>query len=210
MNRIFVIGDIHGCYERLKTLLKKLHIKNNDMLIFLGDYIDRGTDSKKVVEEVINLKSQYHIITLLGNHEKMLLDILQKSLPIEMWLFNGGETTLLSYGIKKYNISSDLFPSEHIEFFKSLLPYYEMGNYIFVHAGLKPNIPLGKQSIDDLVWIRDEFIYSDCDFGKVVVFGHTPLAEPLFLKNKIGIDTGAVYGGKLTCLVLPEKEIIQT
>ena len=132
MNRIFVIGDIHGCYERLKTLLKKLHIKNNDMLIFLGDYIDRGTDSKKVVEEVINLKSQYHIITLLGNHEKMLLDILQKSLPIEMWLFNGGETTLLSYGIKKYNISSDLFPSEHIEFFKSLLPYYEMGNYIFV------------------------------------------------------------------------------
>ncbi|MCK4278708.1 MAG: metallophosphoesterase [Desulfurellaceae bacterium] len=210
MNRIFVIGDIHGCYERLKTLFKKLHIKNNDMLIFLGDYIDRGTDSKKVVEEVINLKSQYHIITLLGNHEKMLLDILQKSLPIEMWLFNGGETTLLSYGIKKYNISSDLFPPEHIEFFKSLLPYYEMGNYIFVHAGLKPNIPLGKQSIDDLVWIRDEFIYSDCDFGKVVVFGHTPLAEPLFLKNKIGIDTGAVYGGKLTCLVLPEKEIIQT
>ncbi|MEA1995393.1 MAG: metallophosphoesterase [Campylobacterota bacterium] len=210
MERIFVIGDIHGCYERLKTLLKKLHIKNNDMLIFLGDYIDRGTDSKKVVEEVINLKSQYHIITLLGNHEKMLLDILQKSLPIEMWLFNGGETTLLSYGIKKYNISSDLFPPEHIEFFKSLLPYYEMGNYIFVHAGLKPNIPLGKQSIDDLVWIRDEFIYSDCDFGKVVVFGHTPLAEPLFLKNKIGIDTGAVYGGKLTCLVLPEKEIIQT
>jgi serine/threonine protein phosphatase 1 len=210
VNRIFVIGDIHGCYERLKTLFKKLHIKNNDMLIFLGDYIDRGTDSKKVVEEVINLKSQYHIITLLGNHEKMLLDILQKSLPIEMWLFNGGETTLLSYGIKKYNISSDLFPPEHIEFFKSLLPYYEMGNYIFVHAGLKPNIPLGKQSIDDLVWIRDEFIYSDCDFGKVVVFGHTPLAEPLFLKNKIGIDTGAVYGGKLTCLVLPEKEIIQT
>jgi serine/threonine protein phosphatase 1 len=210
VNRIFVIGDIHGCYERLKTLLKKLHIKNNDMLIFLGDYIDRGADSKKVVEEIINLKSQYHIITLLGNHEKMLLDILQKSLPIEMWLFNGGETTLLSYGIKKYNISSDLFPSEHLEFFKSLLPYYEMGNYIFVHAGLKPNIPLGKQSIDDLVWIRDEFIYSDCDFGKVVVFGHTPLAEPLFLKNKIGIDTGAVYGGKLTCLVLPEKEIIQT
>lgn len=210
MNRIFVIGDIHGCYERLKTLLKKLHIKNNDMLIFLGDYIDRGTDSKKVVEEVINLKSQYHIITLLGNHEKMLLDILQKSLPIETWLFNGGETTLLSYGIKKYNISSDLFPPEHIEFFKSLLPYYEMDNYIFVHAGLKPNIPLGKQSIDDLVWIRDEFIYSDCDFGKVVVFGHTPLAEPLFLKNKIGIDTGAVFGGKLTCLVLPEKEIIQT
>lgn len=210
MERIFVIGDIHGCYERLKTLLKKLHIKNNDILIFLGDYIDRGTDSKKVVEEVINLKSQYHIITLLGNHEKMLLDILQKSLPIEMWLFNGGKTTLLSYGIKKYNISSDLFPPEHIEFFKSLLPYYEMGNYIFVHAGLKPNIPLGKQSIDDLVWIRDEFIYSDCDFGKVVVFGHTPLAEPLFLKNKIGIDTGAVYGGKLTCLVLPEKEIIQT
>ncbi|MCD6130112.1 MAG: metallophosphoesterase [Deltaproteobacteria bacterium] len=209
MNRIFVIGDIHGCYERLKTLLEKLHIKNNDMLIFLGDYIDRGTDSKKVVEEVINLKSQYHIITLLGNHEKMLLDILQKSLPIEMWLFNGGETTLLSYGIKKYNISSDLFPPEHIEFFKSLLPYYEMDNYIFVHAGLKPNIPLEKQSIDDLVWIRDEFIYSDCDFGKVVVFGHTPLAEPLFLKNKIGIDTGAVYGEKLTCLVLPEKEIIQ-
>jgi len=209
VNRIFVIGDIHGCYERLKTLLEKLHIKNNDMLIFLGDYIDRGTDSKKVVEEVINLKSQYHIITLLGNHEKMLLDILQKSLPIEMWLFNGGETTLLSYGIKKYNISSDLFPPEHIEFFKSLLPYYEMDNYIFVHAGLKPNIPLEKQSIDDLVWIRDEFIYSDCDFGKVVVFGHTPLAEPLFLKNKIGIDTGAVYGEKLTCLVLPEKEIIQ-
>jgi len=209
VNRIFVIGDIHGCYEKLKTLLEKIHVKNNDMLVFLGDYIDRGADSKKVVDEVINLKSRHHTVTLLGNHEKMLLDVLQKGLPIEMWLFNGGEATLLSYGIRGHDISFHLFPPEHMEFFRSLLPYYETDNYIFVHAGLRPNIPLRKQSVDDLVWIRDEFIYSDCNFGKVVVFGHTPLAEPVFMRNKIGIDTGAVYGGKLTCLILPERQVLQ-
>ncbi len=209
MNRIFAIGDVHGCYERLGILLKKLHIKEDDVLLFLGDYIDRGENSKKVVDKVISLKSQHNTITLLGNHEKMLLDVLQKNLSIETWLFNGGETTLLSYGIKTYNVSSNLFPPEHIQFFKNLVLYYETDRYIFVHAGLKPNVALEEQSIDDLVWIRDEFIYSDCDFGKIIVFGHTPLAEPLFMKNKIGIDTGAVYGGKLTCLVLPEQQIVQ-
>jgi serine/threonine protein phosphatase 1 len=209
VNRIFVIGDVHGCYERLGILLKKVHPKEDDVLLFLGDYIDRGENSKKVVDKVISLESQYNTITLLGNHEKMLLDVLQKKLSIDIWLFNGGGATLLSYNIKTYNVSPNLFPPEHIQFFKNLALYYETDKYIFVHAGLKPNIALKEQSIDDLVWIRDEFIYSDCDFGKIVIFGHTPLAEPLFMKNKIGIDTGAVYGGKLTCLVLPEQQIVQ-
>ena len=105
---------------------------------------------------------------------------------------------------KKINV-----PENHLEFFKSLLPYYETEDYIFVHAGLRPGISLEKQNIDDLTWIRYEFIRSTYDFGKIVVFGHTSLPETLIQPNKIGIDTGAVYGGYLTCVVLPETKIIQ-
>jgi len=204
MEKIFAIGDIHGCFDKLCALMDKIKIdRNNDILLFLGDYIDRGSSSFDVVEYLIDLKKHFQkIIFLKGNHEEMLAKyLLGEDRPA--YLKNGGQPTLESY-IKRSRMSgSFLIPQKHLDFFKSLSLYYESDNYIFVHAGLRENIPLEMQDPTDFLWIREDFIYSDFDFGKRVVFGHTPYMEPLVELNKIGIDTGAVYGNKLTCVELP-------
>ncbi len=213
MGRIFAIGDIHGCISNLKSIMDTIDIDaQNDALVFIGDYIDRGPDSKGVVDFVLELRENIeHVICLLGNHELMFLDYLHdKNVYKEMFLINGGDHTISSYGVVETTDKIRVnVPENHMEFFTSLLPYYETEDYIFVHAGLRPAIPLEKQDIEDLIWIRHEFINSSYDFGKTVVFGHTPLPQPLIDSNKIGIDTGAVYGGKLTCVELPEVRIYQ-
>lgn len=213
MKKIFAVGDIHGCISNLKGIMNMIDIDaENDTLIFIGDYIDRGPNPKGVVDFVLQLRrSINHVICLMGNHEQMFLDYINDGdVYKEMFLINGGDYTISSYGVVKTagKIRVDV-PENHMEFFTSLLPYHETEDYIFVHAGLKPAIPLEKQDIEDLIWIRHEFINSTYDFGKIVVFGHTPLRQPLINENKIGIDTGAVYGGKLTCVELPEKKIYQ-
>jgi serine/threonine protein phosphatase 1 len=213
MNKIFAIGDIHGCLGKLEALMQNIDANpQNDTLIFIGDYIDRGKSSREVVDYIILLKSEYKkVVCLLGNHEYMLIRYLE-GLDEDMYLENGGIATLHSYGIR---LSDDpekrkaKIPREHREFFESLLPYYETRNYIFVHAGLKPGLPLRQQTMSDLLWIRHEFVDTEDDFGKMVVFGHTPLNYPLIMPNKIGIDTGAIYGGKLTCVELPSVKIHQ-
>jgi serine/threonine protein phosphatase 1 len=122
------------------------------------------------------------------------------------FLANGGQATLDSY-LKDHSHAEDsTIPSIHLDFFDNLRLFYETDQYVFVHAGLKDNFPIDEQDEWDMLWIRDEFIYSDFDFGKRVIFGHTPFREPLVLDNKIGIDTGAVYGNKLTCVELPAVE----
>ena len=212
MNKIFAIGDIHGCLDRLRTLIKNLDIdRQHDILVFIGDYIDRGKSSKEVVDYMIKLRGEFNNICLMGNHEQMFLNYLAGTNE-EMYLFNGGTTTLSSYGIDRTSpphIRRQAIPPEHLHFFQSLLPYYETEDYIFVHAGLMPGLSLGEQDIHDLLWMRQEFIYSDYDFGKLVIFGHTPFGSPLIMPNKIGIDTGAATSGKLTCLELPTVKIHQ-
>jgi len=200
MGNIFAIGDIHGCLEKLEKMFSLLEISKDDTVVFLGDYVDRGPQSKEVVGFVIDLKKKHNVICLLGNHEEMFLNCLD-GINENLHLMNGGLTTIRSYG--------GSIPREHMEFFKSLLPYYETEEYIFVHAGLKPNIPLEEQDIEWLTWIRYEFINSKYDFGKTVIFGHTPLEFPLVEENKIGIDTGAAMGGMLTCIELPRRRILQ-
>lgn len=212
MERIFAVGDIHGCSSKLEDIMKLMDIDaKNDMLVFMGDYIDRGKDPKGVVDIVLNLRERIKkVVCLLGNHEQMFLDYLSDDKFKKFFLANGGESTIASYGFVKTDEGMKVnVPDSHMQFFKSLLPYYETNDYIFVHAGLKPDIPLEKQEVEDLIWIRHEFIRSPCDFGKTVVFGHTPLARPLIDSNKIGIDTGAAYGGKLTCVQLPKVRIYQ-
>lgn len=214
MNKIFAIGDIHGCLEKLKALMKKIDMdKKRDTLVFIGDYIDRGKFSKEVVDYVIGLQGEYeNLIFLLGNHEQMFMNYL-KGVDEGLYLGNGGISNLCSYEIF---ISDNMeerkgkIPQDHLKFFQSLLPYYETDRYIFAHAGLRPGILLKDQTMEDLLWIRYEFIQADDDFGKTVVFGHTPMNNPWVEKNKIGIDTGAVYGGKLTCVELPLLKIYQT
>ncbi len=214
MERIFAIGDIHGCFDKLEKLMGILPLKHeNDRLVFIGDYIDRGPRSRDVVDFVIDIRKRYEKITcLLGNHESMLLQYLDRpgSETRSLYFLNGGDATAASYGYCEPPEEDMIdIPTEHLDFFRSLLPFYETPDYIFVHAGLRPGVPLREQSLDDLVWIRHEFIYSDFDFGKTVVFGHTPFSSPLIEDNKIGIDTGAVYGGSLTCVELPSRTIYE-
>jgi serine/threonine protein phosphatase 1 len=216
-----VIGDIHGCLNKLEQLWARIVPRpDKDQLVFLGDYIDRGEDSSGVLDYLLQLKETYaDTIFLMGNHEKMFMDFLA-GVDRALFIYNGGESTLRSYigridnfwrntqGISDEEALNLLVPERHRAFLQELHPYYETENYIMVHAGLKHGVPLEQQSQDDLVWIREEFIYSEEDFGKTIVFGHTPFVRPLVLENKIGIDTGAVYGNSLTCLILPDLEFI--
>jgi len=205
MGKIFAIGDIHGSFDRLQDLMQKIPVDfANDTLVFIGDYIDRGPGSVEVVEYLLDLKKRVSgAIFLKGNHEDMLEKYLDGTDRFT-YLLNGGQNTLDSYLSKTDRSGSFPIPPDHMEFFKSLRLYYETEAYIFVHAGLRPKVPLASQETEDLLWIRDKFIYSKYNFGKPVVFGHTPLEKPLVEPNKIGIDTGAVYGNALTCVQLPD------
>ena len=204
--KFFAIGDIHGNLLHLEQLLEKIKPALNqekDTLVFLGDYIDRGPASKGVVDLILQLRKDLpHVVCLKGNHEDMLLDWVLNGKNYDLYLYNGGGATITSYS----QDNEFKLPQEHLDFFTSLLLYYETENYIFVHAGIRGGIPLEEQDPHDLIWIRDEFILSPHDYGKTVVFGHTPLQRVFIAPNKIGIDTGAVYGGTLTCLELPAQQ----
>ncbi len=207
MNKIFAIGDIHGCLDKLRSLIQVIGAEPaGDTLVFIGDYIDRADGGPDVVDYVLAIKKKYSkVICLCGNHENMLLRYLD-GIDEDLYLNNGGLATLNAYGISKSDSlrkRKAKIPADHLRFFESLLLYYETDDYIFVHAGLAPAVPLILQATHDLLWVRQEFITSDYDFGKRVIFGHTHLKEPLIMQNKIGIDTGAVYGGRLSCLELP-------
>ena len=207
MQRIFAVGDIHGCYQKLCALMDKIPLnKEQDQLLFIGDYIDRGPGSIEVLDYLIDLKKRLPgIIFLKGNHEDMLQNYLDGNDRFT-YLLNSGQKTLDAY-LNKQSAAADYpVPPAHLEFLSELRLYYQTEDYIFVHAGMRDKVPLESQKETDLLWIRDEFIYSDYDFGKRVVFGHTPFKEPLVQTNKIGIDTGAVYGNRLTCVQLPEMK----
>jgi len=207
-NKIFAIGDIHGCLWSLEKLLNILPVNwGKDLVIFLGDYIDRGPDPRGVIEKILELKEFYKdkIITLKGNHEWMFERFL-KGIDIDVFLYNGGGMTLKSYYSKEGHLE---IPEEHLKFLRELKLYYETEDYIFVHAGLRPGKELKEQSEEDLLWIRESFYLSEYKFPKTIVFGHTPFPAPLILEDRIGIDTGCVYGGALTAIELPEKKIYQ-
>jgi len=203
--RTLIIGDIHGCLEMLKRLLEKIDYRpEKDSLIFLGDYIDRGNDAMGVVEFILSLsRLSSNIRCLLGNHEAIFLDYLEGR-DRRSFILNDGATTLQSYHAARGAAEGPLVPETHMKFFKSLKVYIELDDYLVVHAGFKPYLAIDKQPMTEMIWIREPFIYSDYNFGKRVIFGHTPFAEPLVMPNKIGLDTGAVYGNKLTCLDLSE------
>ncbi len=210
MQKIFAVGDIHGCSDKLFALLDKIELDpKQDLLVFIGDYVDRGTGSFEVVEFLVDLKHRVdHIVFLKGNHEDMLLEYLSGHDRFT-YLMNGGQSTLDSYLKRKKPGEAHPIPEAHMAFYQSLVLYHETPDYLFVHAGIRKKIPIDRQDTHDLLWIRSEFIKSDFDFGKKVVFGHTPFRQPLVLPNKIGIDTGAVYGNKLTCVKLPDMVFYQ-
>ena len=204
---IYAIGDIHGCKIQLIKLIEKLPLQKEDILVFLGDYIDRGADSKGVINFLIDLSKKHEkTVFIKGNHEWMFQQFYTYRDPEswERWEYNGAKRTLESYG------GIDNIPKEHLKFIENTKIYHSEKNFFFVHAGVKPHVSVGEQKEKDMLWIRDEFIYSKEPLkGYTVVFGHTPNEEPLIQNDKIGVDTGCIYGGKLSCVRLEDKKIFQ-
>ena len=184
--RLIAIGDIHGEIEKLNSLLDKLNLQAGDKVIFLGDYIDRGLNSKAVIERVLDLSKKIECVFLKGNHEDMLLKtkITQSQDDIEHWLLSGGISTYDNYG------DYPAIFNTHGKFLDSLKLYHIEQNYMFVHAGINPKKELSEQTKDDLLWIREEFLDNSHNLPYKIIFGHTPFIEPLILNDKIGIDTG--------------------
>lgn len=214
--RVLVVGDIHGCRHELDLMLADLAAGPGDTLVFLGDYVDRGPDVRGVVQRLVELQAgaTARTVFLRGNHEDMLLGYLGRGGHYgEAFLANGGDVTVRSYGVTG-RPSPDRFeralPTAHLEFLSTTTFLHDEPDYLMVHAGLRPDRPLERQSPHDLIWIRDEFIARPHGFGKTVIFGHTPMREVLEdLPYKIGIDTGCVYGGRLTCLEVESGTLYQ-
>jgi serine/threonine protein phosphatase 1 len=214
MNRSFAIGDIHGCLDKLKDLINLIDPTKEDRLIFLGDYIDRGGSSSGVIDYLIDLAGRIPCIFLRGNHEDMFITFLEFGTNRTIFFANGGMKTIESYVKPERFMSNDqiarILPDTHRHFFSNLKLYHEDEHYLYVHAGIKPQVPMRDQEKYDLIWIRDEFISSPTGIHKKVIFGHTPFARPMVKPDKIGIDTGAVYGGVLTAIELPGEIFIQS
>ena len=204
-NRLLAIGDIHGCLDQLKVLMDKVLPTASDQVVFLGDYVDRGPAGAGVIDYLLEFGNTFPATVFLrGNHEQMFADYLEGHDP-SAFLMNGGLKTLSSY----QDNGQWPIPSSHHTFLKTLSNCYETEGFIFVHAGLRPGIPLSEQDNSDLIWIRREFISSNYDWGKTVVYGHTPLEEPFLAESRIGLDTGCVYGRQLTCCEVRTRKIWQ-
>lgn len=212
----FVIGDIHGMGEALTSILTAIDDYLRDVphedykIIFLGDYIDRGPDSKNVVETIrqLQLTAPDKIITLKGNHELMYLEALNGGYSDkELFRYNGGDATLKSYGVES---EADI-PFTHKQFFRETRYSYQDDLRYFVHAGIKPRLPLDMQTNHDRVWIREEFLASPGPFPKYIVHGHTPRKwdnyHDMTSKIRLNLDFGAVYGGYLVCAVFNDTEV---
>jgi diadenosine tetraphosphatase ApaH/serine/threonine PP2A family protein phosphatase len=217
--RLYVIGDIHGRLDLLDQLIDAIkrdvgQVASDCLTVTLGDYIDRGPDSRGVIERLLANPFPTPYIALKGNHELLLESFLVDPVVAEHWRRFGAAETLHSYGVpvsglmagKAYEEAAaglrDAMPAQHTRFLRSLRTSYSNDKYFFCHAGVRPGVSLEEQSDEDLLWIRGEFLNSTIDFGKVVVHGHTPVKEPEVLPNRINIDTGAFATGHLTCVVL--------
>ena len=214
MDRTFAIGDIHGCLDKLEDLIKLIDPGPKDSLIFLGDYVDRGESASEVIDYLIDLARRVPCVFLRGNHEDMFITFLEFGSNKTIFFANGGLKTIESY-IKPERFTGNdqvarSLPEAHRDFLSNLKLYHEDEGYIYVHAGIKPGNPMIEQDRYDLLWIRDEFIFSPTGMEKKVIFGHTPFARPMVKADKIGIDTGAVYGGALTAIEIPGETFIQS
>lgn len=213
--KYLAIGDIHGCLQSLNGLLKKLDdYRDEYTFVFVGDYIDRGPDSRGVVERLLAFNEEQECVFLRGNHEQMLLDAYFDN-KLDMWLMNGGKSTLSSYEATYDNIT---FPDEHLTFYKNTKMYFNTEDYFFVHAGLSPGRTIAESLQDErhvaqFLWERSHLNAFETPWEKTVIFGHTPRPHPIRKPNMLGIDTGCVYDslgyGKLTAVILPEQKFVQ-
>ena len=230
-SQIFAVGDIHGCKDLLDIIHKKIEIattrkSGKKLIIYLGDYIDRGPDIKGTIDTLINFNlPNVEKIFLLGNHEQMLLDVLEeKNNSLYNWISNSGLETIESYGedLSKY-IDENLeltfekkivtkikkfLPKAHFNFFNNLKLYHIWNNYLFVHAGINPNLSIEKQQKETLIWTREKsFLDPLMTYDKIVVHGHTAKENIEKFPYRINLDTGSFYSGKLSCLLIENKQL---
>jgi serine/threonine protein phosphatase 1 len=227
---IFAIGDIHGCIKQLVTLQDKIfnypqYNKEEDLLLYLGDYIDRGPGSKDVINHILQLQTEgIKSIFLMGNHEQFMIDFLfNKINNLNNWIINGADQTFKSYDIeiaefikdgfeddnidKLRNIFLSKLTKEHVYFFNNLKLTYIMGDYLFVHAGINPEKSLSEQNKIDFLWSRsDQFFDKNFKFEKIIVHGHSPEKEVINFPYRINVDTGSFFSGKLSCVCLNDKD----
>ena len=212
--RIYAIGDIHGCDAQLAKLhaviaedLARRPV-DSAVLLHIGDYVDRGADTAGVLTRLARGPriDGAAVVNLLGNHDETMLHALSGDRAAATdWLFAGGKAALASYGIDPDSPRGswpEAVPAAHLEFLRGLTLSHREGGYLFVHAGIRPGVGLHEQTREDMLRIRQPFLYTEQDLGAVVVHGHTPVKAPVVRHNRIAIDTGAVFGGQLTCLVL--------
>lgn len=213
--RVYAIGDVHGCLDRLTRLHAAIAVDleirpvADPLLLHIGDYIDRGPDSAQVIGYLRGPSPVRgaRMVNLMGNHEDMLLTAIEAEddVPASHWLSNGGRETLASWSLPHKLPRAawgERIPAPDLAFLRGLALGHREGGYFFAHAGIRPGVALERQDRRDLMWIREPFLSFKGDFGFVVVHGHTPGRTPVVRPNRIGIDTGAVYGGGLTCAVL--------
>ncbi len=221
--RIYAIGDIHGCLDDLVEMQARIA---NDLrtrphpdpvTIYVGDFVDRGPDSKGVIANLMaEQQSDQNTVFLKGNHDTFIFDFLDDpfglSTPVLHWLDSalGGAATLRSYGFDAarediHALVKHHFPKDHLDFLNQLELWHGIGDYVFVHAGIRPGIPMNKQETRDLIWIREPFLSHKGDHGFIVVHGHSPVRDVENHGNRIAIDTGAVFGRDLSCLVLEDQ-----
>ena len=223
--RIYAVGDIHGRLDLLDRLLSQIEADiasrpiSKPLCVFLGDYIDRGPSSRATIDRLIEYGASGKSVFLKGNHELIAVRCLTGRNFFDQWMRLGGYETLLSYGVAPENIADrnaiaklqaefhDAFPQAHFRFFRNLQTSFACGDFFFAHAGVKPDVELSEQREQDLLWIREEFLSSSQDFGKIIVHGHTPTLEIEVAPNRINIDTGAFATGRLTCLVIEDSSL---
>lgn len=216
--RVYAVGDIHGRADLLREIHRLIREDFNrapverPVAVYLGDYIDRGRESRQVVDILLDEPlTGFERVHLRGNHEDFMMRFLDDAATGPNWLLNGGEATVRSYTGERHDARDlahvraalhDALPGRHLDFFRTLSLSYVEGDYLFVHAGIRPHVPLEKQDALDLMWIREEFLSSSIVHPKMVVHGHSIHFTPEVRPNRIGIDTGAYATGTLTCLML--------
>lgn len=208
MSRTIAIGDIHGCSTALAKLIEAMTPQPEDTVVPLGDYVDRGSDSRGVIDQLISLAPRCRLVPILGNHEEMLLAAREGRSDFRFWMDCGGGTCLDSYGTTG---RMDLIPAEHLAFLRSCRTYYETPRHFFVHANYEPAIPLDRQSLHTLRWLslRDYIPPRPHCSDKIAIVGHTPQPEVLDLGYLKCLDTGCCFGGWLTALELHSRQVWQ-
>jgi serine/threonine protein phosphatase 1 len=223
--RIYAFGDVHGRLDLLDELLGRIaqdisvRPVARPLFVFLGDYIDRGPQSRETIDRLIAHGRDNECVFLKGNHEQVAIKCLSDRSLFDQWTRFGGVETLVSYGVlpkppldeqqivRLQAAFHEALPQAHFRFFRDLKRSFACGDFFFVHAGVRPRVDLSHQKESDLFWIRDEFLSSSEDFGKIIVHGHTPTSEVEVAPNRINIDTGAFATGRLTCLVMEEASL---